>query len=395
MKSKKKFTTAEMTEARRSYIEMKLRTEGILSYTDLDAESKRRRELCDSLDAEVHDVPFPVSYQSLLLDVREILVDGRFRILKRHQAGRIVLFLPGGQQITTKELRRSLNAGQKRAISCWVGGLLLGQLSRMPGAVPCISKELFARNADLVQPVEILEKLKELGYSATAGSWARCIEKLVREIPRYWESIARRIVIDNGSTIDTLAEEVLAHTCFKGTADMISSFEVCTNSRSVYHTLGDPNVHVRTLIVGGFQEGGTEAICGHLAETFLELSNLSFAVAIVGATVVDLNLKQFGSDHYRDGVMKQKFLERSNIRIVVADSSKFSFSPMTRHHRYCAISPDCVDFIVTDSYAAVMKALDIPEEERGDPVRTLIRYCPVPILEAGEGYVRRMAGMAG
>ena len=389
-----------------------LEKKGKFQFEELAEESAKRKKRLENRSDDPSDLTslelsFPTSYQSLADDIKAIRRMRLVDIQSKFEHGKKIYFDPGSRLISTKSLRTNQSTAGKLAISWILGGIIFGEKLNQN-----IQNEyvIHDENLNLIgwdeknnhspsdqcsgSPENILKKLgtwdnnagiKELGKT-------RDTDILGENLKKWWSLMTRRIAIDSGTTLDSLAENVISKARYRRNTSILSSLEVCINSLSIFQTLGNLDVDARTLMLGGFQEEGSEALCGTYTEKFIEANNLKMGVCIVGATLVDLGARQFGSDHYRDGQLKRKLLERSTIKIVAADSSKFCKESMQNHYGFCSIDTRCVDLIVTDSFLEILKNIHPEKSQEYDTlepaeilveIKNIMPY-GVPIIEAGQ-----------
>jgi DeoR/GlpR family transcriptional regulator of sugar metabolism len=314
---------------RRRFILRKLEHDGAFTYEDLKDQAKQPAN---------KDGDFPVSPQSVRDDIDYLEQLLRIQVLRVLKDGKTVYLSsthPNASAVA-KAARASLHAESKLAMAYVAGTLILGSRS-------------------------IAEGQFNVGNTGSAASWKEGLEtpdhilhclqdypSLRRKVGRYWSQITRRICVDTGTSVDAICENILQHVQLPSPDTVLNHLEVCTNSRRVFSTLGDPDVQTRIIVIGGTQETRTEAICGQLAESFLVNSGLFFGMAFVGATVVDLTEGQFGSDHLRISTTKAHMLGRAQIRIVLADSTKITCEALQSYYPYAALNAASVDIIVTD-----------------------------------------------
>jgi DeoR/GlpR family transcriptional regulator of sugar metabolism len=311
---------------RRRFILHRLEKYGEFTYKDLKEQSLK----------SAHDGgEFPHSPQSIRDDVDHLQQLLRMKISNVARGRETIYFSGSRPKATTsaKEARASFQADAKLAMASVAGTLILG--SQEGDSYSIGDPSVYEWKKNLESPSHILDCLE--GHPSIA--W---------KLRKFWSSITRRVAVDTGTSIDAICERVIQHVTLPSPDTILNQLEVCTNSRSVFSLLGRPDVNTRTIVVGGAQEPRTECICDRLAENFLDNSGLNFGIAFVGATVVDLQEDRFGSDHQRISTMKAKMLGRSVLRVVLADSEKFTDEPLRAYDAYSKISPDSVDIIITE-----------------------------------------------
>lgn len=133
--------------------------------------------------------------------------------------------------------------------------------------------------------------------------------------------------------------------------------EVVTNSRRIFYELGKPNVPIRTIIIGGTQQERTEAVCGHMAEQFIEAMDLRCCMAIVGTTAIDTENPVIGADFFADARIKGMLLSRAWLKVVVAVTKRKCVGNISKaFHAVGAITPDFIDIVVVDAEDKALRA---------------------------------------
>ncbi len=378
----------------------------------LEKEASDREKLQRDHPNDLDNPPcFTISYESLKSDMIAIQLEQNLRLSETTLEGKKFWFDALRHHLTTKALRSRRSAAEKRAIAKVLGGLVLGikprsvtDISLGKGAdqdnINSISVSKINRHL-VVGDVSCADDISrgDLEGYWTGDScdslrriypWKDLNPHLISKLEGFWGSMTRRIAVDAGTTMDEFCRVVLAGAKFLRSPDLLTSLEVCVNSREGFNILGEPAVDAKTMCLGGFQEQNAEALCGPYTEKFLECLDLRFGITFVGATCVDFQTGQFGSDHERDARIKRKLLERGNLRVVVADSSKFSRIGMQSYHPFCPITSECVDLVVTDSFSGVLKSLGekVGRNRQENQVKILdIFKLKTPIIEAGDAMV--------
>lgn len=265
------------------------------------------------------------------VDALNYLLDAVIKEAK-FEDGSLGYFLSTRRIETTKRQREQFERSRKEVIARLAGGLLLGEhADHLPTAI-----------APLLQ-ADLLKRLRAQS-SQTANQHAEIIIRKLQD--QAWRHLQRQIAVDSGTTNEVFCSEILSGLALPRPA--LNRLIVCTNSRAIFNILGVPGVPIKTIIVGGQQLFQTESIAGNLAEQFLKATNLSFSMSFIGATVVDLRNMVLGGDYDADSAIKSELLSRSEIRVVMADRSKFMTGPYAAYNRFAMISPTVVDLIITD-----------------------------------------------
>jgi DeoR/GlpR family transcriptional regulator of sugar metabolism len=207
---------------------------------------------------------------------------------------------------------------------------------------------------------------KEIGEFIGSAS-----TELLDKFHRFWAMSQRSLFLDAGTTTQIFAQEFLQFFRFplsgiqpetKPEVDSgelaVNKIEVITNDRYIFNRLGDATVDIKTIMVGGRQQFRSSSTSGILAERFLEVNNIRADVAIVSATNVFIPSRQQKSqlgqkamiyaenEHF--AALKRHFLDRSNIRIIVADATKFNSYPKPLDIHICPLQCNNIDLVVTN-----------------------------------------------
>jgi len=126
---------------------------------------------------------------------------------------------------------------------------------------------------------------------------------------------------------------------------------IWTNNLSAFYTLAFPQIDgVEVVTVAGSPQKKSGSLGGFLAKKTLEVINPRFGMAIVGCTsvVFEDGEIRFGADDDSDAAIKTEFLNRATIRILVADSSKWSYSSYSGYHHFANPGFEGLNLVVTD-----------------------------------------------
>jgi len=309
---------------RRRYIVTKVRENGRLSLEALTARYPN------------------VAYQSINDDVNFLQEIGLpFVIIKKFITDRSDAFEKG-----TKD-RKSLNAYEKDlaadlAVSCILGIHEKGR-DRIQFREERAPYQLYEKH-------EILHSLQLLSDAFLGDSEVADRVKIVRH--KWHEMLketSRMIVLDSGTTNEKLASKLAALAIpVRGTN--LNYLTVATNSRLIFNEIGDPEVPIRSIVIGGQQSGRTSSISGAIAEQFLRTATLlHFGVGIIGATAISTEKGFCYADSQGEAVMKGLLLDRCSMRIIIADNSKLAKNPAGGGYAVCALDPNFVDLIITNA----------------------------------------------
>lgn len=297
-----------------------LRSKGFITFADFKRISESQNI------PEVTRETFHADVDALNYILDQIIKETKF------EDGSLGYFLFTRRVETTKRQREGFERPRKEVIARLAGGLLLGEeKSHTPSLIaPLLQKDLIKRL-----------------LSQTTPNAAHNAEMIIRKLQdQAWRHLQRQIAIDSGTTNEVFCSEILASLVLPRPG--LNRLIVCTNSRAIFNILGVPGVPIKTIIVGGQQLFQTESIAGNLAEQFLKATNLSFSISFIGATVVDLRNMILGGDYDADSSIKSELLSRSELRVVMADRSKFMTGSYAAYNRFAVIDPSVVDLIITD-----------------------------------------------
>lgn len=311
----------------------------------------RRRFILERLRSEGHvladeirdagvKLDFPTGPQSLKDDLEFLRLLLDINVIPERTPRGIAYFDRSSVNTSAKEVRARHNEAGKLAMAWIAGSLALGAKVGERYVAGNKTTKDETSHYHLPCPSQILEHMH-----AQPGS-----EAVISKLRLWMAQITRRICVDSGSTVDAFCENVLAGFKVPSIDNIINHLEVCTNSRSVFSVLGKSSVNARTIMIGGSQEPKTETVCGHLAEVFLENSGLRFGMTFIGATFVDIRQNCVGADYLRDGAMKAMMLDRSAIRVLIADSEKFMENSYRASYKFSAFSKDAFDILITDRH---------------------------------------------
>ena len=193
--------------------------------------------------------------------------------------------------------------------------------------------------------------------------------RLLEKLTSFWESSQREIFLDAGTTTHIFARDFLQYCPIPmfGLSERearqlganqeeeasINRCDVITNDRHIFYCLGQSNIEPRVTMVGGAQQYRSSAVAGIMAERFLKVNRLTAGMAIIATSDVCLGPEEndrsfICADSEPVGSIKVRFMERADIRVVVADSSKFHFKKKHSGWQICAIKQRNIDLVITD-----------------------------------------------
>lgn len=171
---------------------------------------------------------------------------------------------------------------------------------------------------------------------------------LINKLKDYWQENIRMCMLDSGTTNELLARQ-LARLSYPYKNTNLSHLSVCTNNRTIFQTLGDPDVPIRTIIIGGQQRGRTSTVAGALAEYFLRgATQMSFGICVVGSTNIAVEGGNCFSDSQEEAILKSVAFSKSSLRIVALNSSKLTRNPVRGGYAFAALNERSIDAIVTN-----------------------------------------------
>ena len=333
----------KFTLQRRKFIRTCLRQTGKVTQREM-TKWLADRDKSWSLKAMRNDIDFIEKYEDKSIFAISTQVSGEFEWVDNSKKFGL-----------TREDRLQHNIGSKIVIAEVLASVVLGfskisiirEQSREPGQVNCRDK--------------VLNALKSCDSNPLHAA-----ESAANKLQNYWKLGERRLFLDAGTTTQVFADGFVKYFHFPMQGDVdedasdasfesqcVNRLEVVTNDRYIYYTLGDASVDARTIVVGGHQQYYSAAISGAMAEQFLDSTKITADIAIVGATAICL--RNTGTESYiaaeneHVANIKLRFLERADIRIVVADSTKFYHSGGHTDFRICPLLKKYVDIVITDS----------------------------------------------
>lgn len=265
------------------------------------------------------------------------------------------------------ESRKKINFREKRIIAALLSGLVFGQKEfskdekarygnqEAPRDSADVVLNLIGNSENEKEVIPMLSRQFIQNALKTQNAAGASLQTLLKKLEKLWAQSSVMVAMDSSTTSSIFVDGCLS---FVGRSDLslplrnsnLGNLSVVTNNPAVFTKLGDPDLrNLRAVIVGGYHIQRGQAVGGYLAEQFLQVTNLRFGMAIVGTTIVDLKHERIGSGSDRDISVKEGFLERAEIRVITADSSKFVSGGFKAAAEFGRLSPDFVDLIVTDS----------------------------------------------
>jgi len=272
---------------------------------------------------------------------------------------------------TTRHMRSELNADKKRIINKILGSLILANLRLnevfQKGSsqfdVPVIQNKanlsedsienLLMTGEELEaiinRPVDLCSQKASAAHASMQGI-AENLRGRILDMLEFWcRSVRRTLCIDAGSSNELFTKNILR----KLQLPLPSLFQmsVWTNNIGVFNALVNPPIDgLEAITVAGTPQRKTGSLGGWLALKSLEAINPGFGVGVVGCTalVFENDKVSFGADSDTDAAMKAEFLTRSTLRIVVADSSKWSNRPYSGYYQFGRPDPQGIHLVITD-----------------------------------------------
>ena len=195
-----------------------------------------------------------------------------------------------------------------------------------------------------------MEVQEALNQSRSLGSASEAASRVLRKLQAFWRELNRQVAIDAGTTTLETAKS-LAKLKLPSPYNEMLTLAVCTNSRQIYETLGDPKVDIKTIIIGGNHVGRSNAIAGNLSIDFLNAAkSLHFAISFVGCSLIDVRELECNAPSWEESQLKACLFGKSTLKVVVADDSKISDFHLRSSFPFASLSEGSshVDLIVTN-----------------------------------------------
>jgi DeoR/GlpR family transcriptional regulator of sugar metabolism len=254
----------------------------------------------------------------------------------------------GDPHVRSKDPRSTLHQHQKQAIADAAMGMICGFGYGDP-MQPQVDAQAVPSNFKDCYTWEEIEA--ELTKRARAGGADAVAKHVCGRLQAMYAEENRSLAFDAGTTNDRTIDYI-AQLDLPTNFSRLAHLTVCTNSRGMFQKLGEPPVRTRVIMIGGEQRWRTEVVAGRLAELFIRSSGLlHFAITFVGATILDLTHYHVCSDSQEEAQLKSLLFERSALRVVCADSSKWQTHPMRTTFPFARLNPKQFDLIITSEPA--------------------------------------------
>jgi hypothetical protein len=255
------------------------------------------------------------------------------------------------------------NQDGKKQISRVAASLVLGTSEGTGTAREVLaSRYVGGAREKLLAPLFVVERVLQMRGELPGATEvaAKRLEALAVKLKRYTSVASRTIYLDSSTTVDAvsglLSAVSIPFSCqpqgvddeAKKTLTGASFLEAWTSSRTTFSRLGAMNVNIRTLVLPGWQDQDNETLCTFFARDFISRVDPKFGMCLVGAPGLDLERNLLGASHHSDGDLKLRVLERSQIRVVLADFSKFN----AQRYDACGSISDNIDLIISDRVPA-------------------------------------------
>jgi DeoR/GlpR family transcriptional regulator of sugar metabolism len=354
------------TEQRRKFIRERLESQGRATFKDI----------CENFEG-TNRGSIHADIASLRRVGIEVQIEG-----KKSERQIVSTYRPN---IVVKDYRKGVNKEKKDEIARLAAGIIIGPRSgaRWKKVNPDKESDLTPRESEKHFPSkeQILKHLaREAGEEGSEGKNDKSVKSpkqeafssLIKRLELYWGNQQRCIAIDTGTTTEAIIDKIKD---IEIPSKDISHFHLFTNSRGIFEVTGRHDCSIKTVIIGGLQHKGTEAICGILSRLCIDAWNPNFGVSIVGATTISKNQDNdyiLGSFSDAESHMKSALLARGAIRIVVADSLKFHQISLGVISPFGILSRNLVDLVITDAPLS------------NDPVENeaIMKNFPVPLIYA-------------
>lgn len=112
-----------------------------------------------------------------------------------------------------------------------------------------------------------------------------------------------------------------------------------------------------------------------------------FGISIVGATGIDTSTLIMGSYNDEEAAIKQDLLARAGLRVVIADSTKFSRYSFQITSKFAKLHPSSIDPIITESAPDMDRIVPFTADRCDGTLSDsdrLREFLPVPVLLASE-----------
>jgi DeoR/GlpR family transcriptional regulator of sugar metabolism len=258
--------------------------------------------------------------------------------------GRETVYVDASASHTSvKQNRTGLHEREKRRVALATMGLIVGFPSADEKSEAPLAKRVSADFRECPTKRTITDAFK-----AKTGPSAHKSAEIIAWLTEFWKEPHRSIVIDAGTTNDRLVE-LLRTFSLPSPFCSLAQLHVCTNSREMFYVLGAPKVDAKAVMIGGEQVGFTEAVAGKMSEAWIsQMYSLIFGVAVIGATMVDMENFHVCSDSHDEASLKVLLYSRSSLKLVCVDASKFVVRPTRAAFPFASVHPQQIDLIVTN-----------------------------------------------
>lgn len=295
-------------------------------------------------EAQARGVEWGLSSQSLKDDA-EYFEKARLPIVR---PARQKTFLYVTEANSPYELRKKVLAAEKEAIGQLAADLIRGATQTSGGVKYTQTK--------------ILQMLADEARVITREHAAR---RISRQLTSMYSRYDRLCAVDSGTTTLSVGKVFEKHgrEMLPDPFSRLKSLTLLTNSTDFATCLSHPKSSVQVIMLGGRLRKETHAFAGSLAKVCLEGWNLHLDASMVGCVGINVRKQFLGSpsereflafmsDTFEECETKQALFERSSLRIVLMDSSKFksdNAGPITiGHFPFAAVTGNDVDLIITD-----------------------------------------------
>ncbi|MHC4441226.1 MAG: sugar phosphate isomerase family [Planctomycetota bacterium] len=133
---------------------------------------------------------------------------------------------------------------------------------------------------------------------------------------------------------------------------------------------------INVILVGGEERPERASICGLLTQQCLDRWNLYGDVAIIGTTGYRSDfsgIAKFGCDNAEEARLKQSFLRRAQLRVLIFDSSKLISLMVSKP--FAALAAASIDLVITDDgwdYGCQSEVVQLCEKAKEVGVTTAV-----------------------
>ncbi|MBX7207262.1 MAG: hypothetical protein K1X78_03030 [Verrucomicrobiaceae bacterium] len=271
--------------------------------------------------------------------------------------------------------RKFRNAEHKKKLAQWCLSMVVGKPMLADGEQEVLP-ELVTQ--------EIIKQAMLQSNPRGSGSISNAMS-VITKLTRFWREMHRIIAIDAGSTNDEIANLLVKFDVpVPPRGGPLAALTVATNSRTIFHILGDSRVKTKVLMIGGEQVSGTQAVAGRMSELFLKAAALfTFGISFIGATDIAWKAGMIYADCHEIAALKALLFQKSVLKVIVADHTKLVDVDLDAGYEAIAIAPDQVDLIITTQRPSDPSKTDEENaKEAADFYKALnvIRAAKVPVL---------------